>query len=198
MTVVPDPITPNGHQHLAIDDLPASVAARYRAGATLDQLAVECHIPPSRCRRLPLDAGVTLRPLTAPRPGPWFDPSGIPLDRQREIAEAYRAFPGHEVAAAYGIPLPWVAKIAHLLGVRKTAPRGYRKRRGPPSRSVTLDVATTGISQGYTATAVVQAYLEAPSWESAVAQLRQAGTAIQVVRVCGIQRLVAVAAAREV
>ena len=132
--------------------------------------------------------GVAIRPLPPPRPGHWFDPSAIPLERQREIAEAYRAFPGYEVAAAYGIALPWVQKIARLHGVRKAAPRGYRKQRQNPARA---QPPTPAPVQCYLATLVVEAQLEASSWEAAVASLRQAGSAIHVVRVCTVQRLVA-------
>jgi hypothetical protein len=45
--------------------------------------------------------------------------------------------------------------------------------------------------QRYLATLVVEAQLEAPNWEAAVASLRQAGSAILVVRICAVQRLVA-------
>jgi hypothetical protein len=188
MTIIPQPPGSNGHVHPSGGDLPLRLAERYAAGATLDQLAVEFHMAPSRCRRLLLQAGATLRPLTPPRPAAWFDPAAIPLERQREIAEAYRAFPGHEVAAAYGLPLPWVQKIARLHGVRKAAPRGYRKQRGSARGARTPAPAPV---QRYVATLVVEAQLEAPGWEAAVAHLRQAGTAIQVVRVCAVQRLVA-------
>ena len=188
MTIIPQPHGTNGHVHPSGGDLPSRLAERYAAGATLDQLAVEFHMAPSRCRRLLLQAGVTLRPLTPPRPAAWFDPAAIPLERQREIAEAYRAFPGHEVAAAYGLPLPWVQKIARLHGVRKAAPRGYRKQRGSARGARTRVPAPV---QRYVATLVVEAQLEAPGWEAAVAHLRQAGTAIQVVRVCAVQRLIA-------
>ena len=188
MTIVPCPVTPNGHVPPPSDDVPTRLVERYAAGATLDDLAVEFHMPPSRCRRLLLEAGVALRPLTPPRPGHCFDPSAIPLERQREIAEAYRAFPGYEVAAAYGIALPWVQKIARLHGVRKAAPRGYRKQRGSPAP---VRAPTPTRVQRYVATLVVEAHLEASSWEAAVAHLRQAGTAIHVVRVCAVQRLVA-------
>jgi len=174
----------NGHVHLPTDDLPA----RYAAGATLDQLAVEFHMPAGRCRRLLLDAGVALRHLTPPRPGQWFEPSAIPLERQHEIAEAYRAFPGHEVAAAYGIPLHWVGKIARLHGIRKAAPRGYRKQRG---RVAQARPPVPGPNRGFAATLVVEAHLEAPSWEAAVAQLRQASAPVRIVRICEIRRLVA-------
>ena len=143
---------------------------------------------PSRCRRVLVGAGVVLRPLTPPRLGPWFDPASIPLERQREIATAYGAFPGYEVAHAYGIPLPWVERIARLQGVRKKAPRGYHKRRSLASRSTPAEPLATS---GYVATLVVEAHLEAPSWEAAVVQLRQAGPAIRVLRVCSVQRLVA-------
>ena len=188
MTIVPCPVTPNGHVPAPSDDVPTRLAERYAAGATLDQLAVEFHTAPGRCRRLLLDAGTILRPPTPPQPGQWFDPSVIPLDRQREIAEAYRVFPGYEVAAAYGIGLPWVQKIARLNGVRKAAPRGYRKQRGSPA---SVRAPTPTRVQRYVATLVVEAHLEASSWEAAVAHLRQAGTAIHVVRVCAVQRLVA-------
>jgi hypothetical protein len=45
--------------------------------------------------------------------------------------------------------------------------------------------------QCYLATLVVEAQLEASSWEAAVASLRQAGSAIHVVRICAVQRLIA-------
>ncbi len=146
-------------------------------------------MPPTRCRQLLLEVGATLRPPAAPQPGPWFDVSAIPLDRQREIAEAYRPFPGYEVAGAYGIPLPWVKKIAHLHGVRQAAPRGYRKRRGAsaPARAA----AARAPIQSYVVTLVVEARVDAPSWEAAVGQIRQAGSPLQVVRGCAIQSLVA-------
>jgi hypothetical protein len=191
MMLTPEMPNTNGHVLTPVlgDDLPARIAGSYTAGATLDELAVEFHMPTSRCRKLLIQAGVELRSSRTPRPARWFDPSAIPLDRQREIADAYRAFPGYEVAAAYGIPLAWVEKIAHLHGVRKAAPRGYRKRR---SRS-TAQVMTAGSLeyQMYRATLIVEAQVEAASWESAVAQLRQASPAIRVTRVCDIQRLVA-------
>jgi hypothetical protein len=133
--IVPGRVSANGHAHLPVGDLQARLVERYAAGATLDQLAVEFQMPQSGCRRLLLEAGATLRPPAAPRTGHWFDPVVIPLERQREIAEAYRAFPGYEVAAAYGIPLHWVRKIAHLHGVRKAAPHGYRKRRDRRARA---------------------------------------------------------------
>jgi hypothetical protein len=50
--IVPDPVTPNGHAHLPLDDLRQRVAVRYAAGATLDQLAVDFQMPPTGCRRL--------------------------------------------------------------------------------------------------------------------------------------------------
>ena len=189
MLTITEPPVPNGTIHPPTDTLAARLAARYASGATLGELAVEFHMAPSRCRRLLLEAGVTLRPLATPRPGPWFDPAGIPLDRQREIAEAYRAFPGYEVAGAYGIPLPWVEKIARLHGVRKAAPRGYRKRRA--SVTPRPPAAAPASIQGYTATLLVEARFEAAGWEVAVAQLHQAGAAIHIVRVCAVQRLVA-------
>jgi hypothetical protein len=190
--IVPDPVSPNGHTHLPVRDLPARLAERYAAGATLDQLAVQFQMPPGGCRRLLLEAGATLRPAAAPRTGYWFDPSVIPLERQREIAEAYRAFPGYEVATEYGIPLPWVQKIARLYGVRKAAPRGYRKRRERPGHE---QPPVSGPVRTYAATLVVEAQVEAPSEERAVAYLYQAGTAIRIVRVCPVQRVVASGAA---
>lgn len=161
MSLVPEPGTSNGHVVVPADDVSSRLAQHYSDGATLDQLAVEFHMPPTRCRQLLLEVGATLRPRAAPRPGPWFDVSAIPLDRQREIAEAYRTFPGYEVAAAYGIPLPWVKKIAHLHGVRKAAPRGYRKRRGAsaPARAAPARAPI----QSYMATLVVEARIDAPS-----------------------------------
>jgi hypothetical protein len=188
VTIIPEPPGTNGHVRPSGGGLPSRLAERYAAGATLDELAVEFRMPPTRCRRLLLEAGIALRPLTPPRPGHWFDPSAIPLERQREIAEAYRAFPGYEVAAAYGIALPWVQKIARLHGVRKAAPRGYRKQRQNVAPARPREPAPV---QRYLATLVVEAQLEAPNWDAAVASLRQAGSAIHVVRVCTVQRLVA-------
>ena len=176
------------------DDIADRLAERYREGATLDQLAVEFHMPPSRCRQTLLQAGVTLRSTGTVRSGQWFDVTAIPLERQREIAEAYRAFPGYEVAAAYGIPLPWVEKIAHLYGVRKAAPRGYRKRRG---RSSQPSQPVTATNQTYLATLVVEASVEAVTWEAALAQLRAASPTVQVVRVRTVQRLVATSVRRQ-
>jgi hypothetical protein len=190
--IVSDPVTPDGHAHLPVHDLPTRLAERYTAGATLDQLAVDFQMPPNGCRRLLLEAGVTLRPAAAPRTGHRFDPSVIPLARQREIAEAYRAFPGYEVAAAYGIPLPWVPKIARLHGVRKAAPCGYRKHRVRPARA---QLPAPGPLQPYVATLVVEAQIEAPSRECAIADLHQAGATIRIVRVCAVQRVVASGAA---
>lgn len=190
LMLVPEPPHTNGHV-LPADDLPDRLVQRYAAGAALDELAVEFHMPPSRCRRLLLESGVELRVSRATRSVEWFDPSAIPLERQREIAEAYRAFAGYEVAAAYGIPLSWVEKIAHLHGVRKAAPRGYRKRR---SRSAGGS-ATPVLARAYRATLVEEAQVEATTWEAAVTQLRQASPAIQVLRVSAVQRLVAVGAA---
>jgi len=186
---VPEPASPNGHVVAPVQDATPLMVERYAAGATLDELAVEFHMPPTRCRHVLLQAGVFLRPVTAPAPGAWFDAAAIPLDRQREIAEAYRAFPGHEVAAAYGIPLRWVRKIAHLHGVRKAAPRGYRKRRAGPT-PVHHAAARVPI-QGYRATLLVEARVDARSWDAAVAQLRQRGAPVQVLRICAIQSLVA-------
>src|SRR6478752_3584481 len=48
------------------------------------------------------------------RSGQRFDVTANPPERQRETAEAYRA-PGYEVAAAYGIPLPWVGAKRSLI-----------------------------------------------------------------------------------
>jgi hypothetical protein len=123
---------------------------------------------------------VTLRPPAAPRASHWFDPSVIPLERQREIAEAYRAFPGYEVAAAYGIPLHWVQKIARLHGVRKAAPRGYRKHRVRAGRA---QLPARIPLETYVATVVVEAQVDAPSAERAIAFLHQPGAAIRITRV---------------
>jgi hypothetical protein len=191
--LVPEAPHTNGHAVVPADVSSNALADRYAAGATLDELAVEFHMPPSRCPRLLLESGVELRVSRASRSAEWFDPSAIPLERQREIAEAYRAFAGYEVAAAYGIPLPWVEKIAHLYGVRKAAPRGYRKRRTRSAGGAVTSVAP----HAYRATLVVEAQIEAGTWEAAVAQLRQASPAIQVLRVSAVQRLVAVTPQRQ-
>jgi hypothetical protein len=55
------------------DDIPDRLVERYREGATLNQLAVEFHMPPSRCRQTLLQAGVTLRSTGTVRSGQWFD-----------------------------------------------------------------------------------------------------------------------------
>ena len=175
MNLILEPGATNGHVVAPIEDVSLRMADRYAAGATLDQLAVEFRMPPTRCRQMLLQAGVVLRPTTSPPSGGWFDAAAIPLERQREIAEAYRAFPGHEVAAAYGIPLSWVRKIAHLHGVRKTAPRGYRKQRGGTASA--RSASTRPPTQSYTATLVVEARVDGSSWEAAVAQLRQPASA---------------------
>lgn len=189
MTLVPDPPTSNGLVHIQPDELTSSMAERYAAGATLDELAVEFRMPPSRCRKQLLAAGPRLRSSPPTRAVRWFDPAVIPLDRQREIADAYRVFPGYEVAAAYDLSLPWVQKIAALHGVRKVAPRGYRKRRGATAADVRR-VPPVSVER-FLATLVVDVELEAANWEAAVSCVRQAGTPLRVLRVCSVQRLVA-------
>jgi hypothetical protein len=126
--IVSDPVTPDGHAHLPVHDLPTRLAERYPAGAIPDQLAVD-EMPPNGCRHLLLEAGVTLRPPAAPRSGHWLDPSVIPLERQREITEAYRAFPGYEVAApavAYLHQAGATIRIVRICVVRRAVTLGAR------------------------------------------------------------------------
>ena len=167
------------------------VAARYRDGATLEQLAVEFGRSESVIGRLLDAAGVERRPppVMPPRPA-WFDLAGIPLERQREIAELYRLYPAHEVAAAYAIPIRAVDHIAARYGVRKRAPNGYHRvgRATPGTRAGARARSTAPPS--YRVTALLTVDVAATSVPEALALVGTAGTGVRIaalVRIDAIQ-----------
>ena len=167
------------------------VAARYRDGATLDQLAVEFGRSESVISHLLDAAGVERRPPAAmpPRLG-WFDLAGIPLERQKEIAELYRLYPAHEVAAAYGLPIRAVERIAARYGVRKRAPNGYhRVSRATPGGGDGVRP-RSGVRPTYRVTALLSVDVSATSVPEALALVGTVGTAVRVaalVRIDAIQ-----------
>jgi hypothetical protein len=167
------------------------VAARYRDGATLDQLAVEFGRSESVIGRL-LDAdGVERRPPAAmpPRPG-WFDLASIPLERQKEIAELYRLYPAHEVAGAYGLPIRAVERIAARYGVRKRAPNGYHRVGRPTPTGGDGARARSSARPIYRVTALLTVDVAASSVPEALTLIGTTGTGVRVaalVRVDAIQ-----------
>ena len=183
------------HQH---PDLPEPaelvgrrVAARYRDGATLDQLAVEFGRSESVIGRLLDAAGVERRPGAGMPPRPaWFDLASIPLERQKEIAELYRLYPAHEVAGAYGLPIRAVERIAARYGVRKRAPNGYhRVGRAAPTGGAGARARSTA-RPTYRVTALLAVDVGASSVPEALALVGTAGTGVRVaalVRVDAIQ-----------
>jgi hypothetical protein len=114
----------------------------------------------------------------------------VPLDRQKEIAEMYRAFPAHEVARAYAIPIRAVERIAARTGVRKRAPNGYHRiaRIGPkagPGRPPALNSRPV-----FRITAVAELELAASSLAEALDLAGTAGTTVRIVmleRIHGIR-----------
>ena len=167
------------------------VAARYRDGATLDQLAVEFGRSESVIGRLLDTAGVERRPAAGMPPRPaWFDLASIPLERQKEIAELYRLYPAHEVAGAYGLPIRAVERIAARYGVRKRAPNGYhRVVRSAPGSSAGAR-ARSAARPTYRVTALLAVDVTASSVPEALALVGTAGTGVRVaalVRVDAIQ-----------
>ena len=167
------------------------VAARYRDGATLDQLAVEFGRSESVIGRLLDAAGVERRQPAGMPPRPaWFDLAGIPLERQKEIAELYRLYPAHEVAAAYGLPIRAVERIAARYGVRKRAPNGYhRVGRATPGGGDGAR-ARSSARPTYRVTALLAVDVAASSVPEALALVSTAGTGVRVaalVRVDAIQ-----------
>ncbi len=167
------------------------VAARYRDGATLDQLAVEFGRSESVIGRLLDAAGVERRPFASMPPRPaWFDLAGIPLQRQKEIAELYRLYPAHEVAGAYGLPIRAVERIAARYGVRKRAPNGYHRvgrltpgsGDGPRARSIARPT--------YRVTALLVVDVAAASVPDALAIVGTAGASFRIaslIRVDAVQ-----------
>jgi hypothetical protein len=171
------------------------VAARYRDGATLDQLAVEFGRSESVIGRLLDAAGVERRPPAAmpPRPG-WFDLASIPLERQKEIAELYRLYPAHEVAHAYGLPIRAVERIAARCGVRKRAPNGYHRVSRPTAGSGdgASARARSSARPTYRVTALLVVDVAATSVPEALALTGTVGTAVRVaalIRVDAIQSI---------
>jgi hypothetical protein len=167
------------------------VAARYRDGATLDQLAVEFGRSESVISRLLDAAGAERRPPAAmpPRLG-WFDLAGIPLERQKEIAELHRLYHAHEVAGAYGLPIRAVERIAARYGVRKRAPNGYhRVSRVTPGGGDGVR-ARSSARPTYRVTALLSVDVSATSVPEALALVGAVGTPVRVaalLRIDGIQ-----------
>jgi hypothetical protein len=166
------------------------VAARYRDGATLDQLAVEFGRSESVIGRLLDAAGVERRPAAGMPPRPaWFDLASIPLERQKEIAELYRLYPAHEVAGAYGLPIRAVERIAARYGVRKRAPNGYH-RVGRAAGGGAAARARTTARPTYRVTGLLAVDVAANSVPEALALVGTAGTSVRVtalIRVDAIQ-----------
>lgn len=169
------------------------VAARYRDGATLDQLAVEFGRSESVIGRLLDSAGVERRPPAGMPPRPaWFDLASIPLERQKEIAELYRLYPAHEVAGAYGLPIRVVERIGARYGVRKRAPNGYHRVGHAASGSGTVARARRTVPPTYRVTALLAVDVAAGSVPEALALVGTAGTSVRIaalVRVDAIQSL---------
>src|SRR3954470_20071295 len=157
------------------------VAARYRDGATLDQLAVEFGRSESVIGHLLDAAGVERRQPTgmAPRPA-WFDLAGIPLERQKEVAELFRLYPAHEVAGAYGLPIRAVERIAARYGVRKRAPNGYHRVGRSASGTGDGARARSSARPTYRVTALLAVDLAAASVAEALALVGSAGTSVRV------------------
>ena len=157
------------------------VAARYRDGATLEQLAIEFGRSESVIGRLLDAAGVERRPPAGMPPRPaWFDVASIPLERQKEIAELYRLYPAHEVARAYGLPIRAVERIAARYGVRKRAPNGYH-RVGRSVRASGAGARSRGTAPPmYRVTGLIAVDVAAASVPEALALGGTVGTAVRI------------------
>jgi hypothetical protein len=164
------------------------LSIRYSEGATLDQLAVEFERSETVIARLLDAAGVQRRmPTRMPPQSGWFDLNSIPLERQKEIAEAYRLFPAHEVAGAYGIPIRAVERIAARCGVRKRAPNGYhRVRDATPAAGTRV---RSGSLPPYWVTALLEVELAASNLAEALALVGTTGTPVKVVALQGVEAI---------
>jgi hypothetical protein len=165
------------------------ITARYREGATLDQLAVEFNRSESVIGRMLDAASVARRPPRAmPARHRWFDLVTIPVERQKEIADAYWLYPAHEVAGAYGVSIRVVERIADRFGVRKRAPNGYRRvpRSGADKET---QVRSTPVMPTYRVTAVLDIELDAASLAEALALVGTPGTRVTVVQFRNVEAI---------
>jgi hypothetical protein len=115
----------------------------------------------------------------------WFDLATIPVERQKEIANAYRLYPAHEVAGAYGVSIRVVERIPDRFGVRKRAPNGYRRVPRPagkdsPGRS-------TPVMPAYRVTAVLEIELSASFLAEALALVGAPGTRVTIVQLKSVE-----------